>query len=267
MNEQKPVKAPLVEVLHRLDQIARTHPNTRLVVDMARDATNEAARHQVKQLEGARRLRRQRDRARRHAAQLLDALAAAPVVPLTGARLPAQEVLQPYRQLRNEHFPSAARVLHEIAGKGEARDFQLILVERILRKGARTLAEAMLRKPDTDRAAFRERLRDHLGRKLVRLLNREAGCRVNPEAGAMLNELMRRSLTLVDDLLLTNPPVRLFWPQAGQPFDPVLEERGGGKPGNDRRQVRAVLFPGLRAYDPGPMLLERAVVATVHATE
>jgi hypothetical protein len=260
-------KTPLAEVLQRLDQIVRGHPNARLVVDMARDATNEAARHQAKQLEAARRLRRQRDRARRHSAHLLDALAAAPVVPPAGARLTAQEVLQTYRQLRNEQFPAAARTLHDLAGRGEARDFQLILVARILRKGQRMLAEATLRQPDADRAAFRDRLRDHLGRKLVKLLNREAGCRVNPGTGAMLNELMRRSLALLDDLVMTNPPVRLVWPQPGQPFDPALEERGGGKPGNERRLVRAVLFPGLRAFDPLPMLLERAVVATAHAPE
>src|SRR5262245_25044185 len=176
MNEPRtPNKTPLVEVLHRLDQIARSHPNTRLMVDLARDATNEAARQQVKQLETARRLRRQRDRARRHAAQLLDALAAAPVVPPAGAQLTAEAVLGPYRQLRNEQFPAAARVLHDLAGKGEARDFQLILTERILRKGQRTLAEATIRKPGSDRAAFRDRLRDHLGRKLVKHLNREAG--------------------------------------------------------------------------------------------
>ncbi|MGL4551191.1 MAG: hypothetical protein ACRC33_08385, partial [Gemmataceae bacterium] len=232
----------------------------------ARDATNEAARQQGAQMETARRLRRQRDRARRHAAGLLDLLAAAPLTARPGGPS-AEDMLGPFRALRNDLYPAAARRLHELAGKGESRDFQLILAERVMRKGQRTLTEASLRRPDADRAELHARLREHLGTKLVKHLTKRAACRVNPEGAAALEDLMTRSLRLIDDLLTTDPPARLFWPEPGQHYDPAAHERGGGKAGGEHRVIRAVLFPGLRAFGPVPTVLERASVATMHAEE
>jgi hypothetical protein len=260
-------RPPLIEVQQRLDQIVRGHPAARLLVDMARDATNEAARQQAGMLSSVRRLRRQRDRGRQQAGKILDALAASPVMLRPRTDLPTEAVLDPYRQLRQDGYPAVAKSLHELAGKGEARDFQVILVDQVLRLGQRTLTEAMLRKPDDDRAELRERLRHHLGGRLLKRLARAAGCRVTPPVGAQLDGLVGRTLTLLEDLLATNPSVRLFWPEVGEHLDASLHERGGGKAAVERRSVRAVLFPGLRAFGPMPGVLQKALVATKHTKD
>lgn len=249
-------KPPLLEVIQHLDQLAHRHPGDRLLVDMARDAVTEAARQQAALLSANRRLRRQRDREQTLLDRTLDAVAASAAVVRPGT--PFTDALHAeYRALKTEVYPETARRLHEVAGKGEARDLQLIMVEQVMRPGQRTLLEALLLKPDADRADLRRRLADHVGKALLRRLTRKAGCRVNPEAGAKVDALILRSLELIDGLLSTDPSVRLTWPAAGEPFDAHRHERVGGKVTPDR-VIRAVLFPGLRGGD----VAERALVAT-----
>lgn len=263
-NSQRP---PLLEVHQRLDQIVAAYPATRLLVDMARDAATEAARLQAAVLSQLRRMRRKRERQRQEAHHLLDALAASPAVLAPASAVAAASLIEPFGQLKREVYPALARRLHDTGGRGEARDFQVLLVEHVLRHGLRPLVESQLLQPSKDRATLRERLRAHMAGRLGKHLAAQAGYRVTPDIGVKIDEVIRRSLALLDDVLHTSPPARLYWPEPGAKFDPEWHERGGGKPGNDHRVVRGTLFPGLRLFGPNAGVLERAVVATKRADE
>lgn len=255
-------RPPLLEVHQRLEQIVQAYPAARLLVDMARDAATEAARLQAAILSHVRRLRRKRDLQRDEGHRLLDALAESPAILAPKAAVQPEALTEAFALLKRETFPNLARRLYDEAGRGEPRDFQVILVEGILRHGQRPLVEAQLLHVGKDRAALRERLRQHVARRLGKNLVAQTGFRVTPDVGAKIDEVIRRSLTLLDDVLHTNPPARLYWPGPGAPFDPEWHERTGGKPGNEGRMVRGTLFPGLRVFGPTGGPLERAVVAT-----
>jgi hypothetical protein len=256
-------KLPLLEIQQHLDQIMRHHPALRLLVDMARDAVGEAARQHTQLQAGLRRARKQRQRMRQQRAELLDALVA------SGQRLAgdaaaasSEEVMSAYRTLRDT-FPERATELEAVAQRGESRDFRRVLVERVLLRGQRTLAEALVRKPTlTDRAALHTRLAEHLLRRVGRYLARRFGCTIDRTLRHTLMGLITDSLNLLEAMLRTNdPPLRLLWPRRGSLFQLEWHERLGEKPSHQPRDVRAVLFPGLVQVGKG-QCLARALVAT-----
>src|SRR5262245_24438104 len=138
MSERKANKpagkeGPLVEVLRRLEQIASKHPDTRLTVDMARDAVREAERQLAYVLARARRSRRKRRHQRGHPRELFDALARVPVPPCPLPEIPPSqdETIAAYRRLREERLPNLARDLHAAANRGDTRDYMLILSDQV----------------------------------------------------------------------------------------------------------------------------------------
>ena len=258
-------KLPLLEIQQHLDQILRHHPASRLLVDMARDAVREAARQHTQLQAGLRRACKQRQRMRQQRAELLDALVA------SGQRLTnnavsapsSDEVMSAYRVLRDATFPERAAQLEAVAQRGESRDFRRVLVERVLLRGQRTLAEALVRKPMlTEDAALHSRLGEHLLGRVGRHLARRFGCTIDRTLRHALLGLITDSLHLMQSLLRTSePPLRLLWPRRGSRFQLEWHERLGEKPSHQPRDVRGVLFPGLVQVVPG-VCLARALVAT-----
>ncbi|MBY0231134.1 MAG: hypothetical protein K2W96_17755 [Gemmataceae bacterium] len=257
-------KQPLAEILERIEGFAKRHPGERLEADLARDAVVDAGR-QLHFLAGKVRLaRRKRKRLRDDAARLLDALTHSPAPRWPMPETP--DLLEPladnYRRLKNEAFPAFASRLCAAAGRGEPRDFALVLCDTILRRGERILVEGLILHPTAGRPALIERVRPLLGGQLVKVLARRAGHRMSPEIGQLADQLIRLSLTLIDGMLHTFPAVRFYWPAIGTVYDAAKHERTPGKaePAGERF-VRFPLFPGL-AFADGPRLVERAVVAT-----
>lgn len=269
MSEQKtnkPVAAregPLVEVKRRLEQIAGKHPDTRLTVDMARDAVQEAERQLAFLAARARRSRRKRLRQRDHIRELFDALARVPVPPWSVPEPSSlqEETVASYRQLREQGLPNLARELHAAANRGDTRDYLLLLSDQVLRRGQRMLIEGLVHHPGTARVALAERIRPLLGGQLCKVLARQAGYRMAAEPGKSTDALLRQALALLDALMHTSPSLRLFWAEPGEAFDPSRHERSAGKPASDGRAIRATLLPGLWLPGEG-RVLERALVAT-----
>ncbi|MFQ3594239.1 MAG: hypothetical protein SNJ82_13750 [Gemmataceae bacterium] len=259
-------KLPLLEIYRYLDQILRLHPASRLLVDMARDAITEAIRQHSQLLAALRQSRRKRRQHRRQRAELLDALLASgwPI----GATSPYTDDEPPtlvahYQTLRETIFPEQAKQLQAVSQRGEPRDFLRVLSERILLRGQRTLAEALLRKPRLDdRTALRSRLGQHLLGRLCRHLTRRFGCTLDTSVRAALGATINEALALIERLLLTRETVlRLLWPPPGTIVDSQWHERLGGKASHSPRRVQAVLFPGLIKGTPASCLV-RALVAT-----
>ena len=274
---------PLFEVQRLLDQIVRQSPGVRLLVDMVRDAVTEAARQQTQLQAALRRGQKKRRRLRRQRAELLDALVASgwPCCPgplLSGAALDevtsrpaldggtsgaALDVVATYQRLRDSTLREYAQQLLAVSPRGDLRDFLRLLSERILLRGQRTLAEALLRKPSlVDRLALRARLSDHLLGRLGRHLTRRFGTALDASLRQGLSAFIHDALLLLEGLLhRTDPVLRLLWPQRGSALNSEQQERLGGKPIEPQRRVQAVLFPGLIDRTQ-QTCLSRALVAT-----
>jgi hypothetical protein len=257
--------SPLDEVASHLAQIASKHPDTRLTVDLANDALHDVTR-QMKHLAGKAQRSRRRHRALRHLTNdLLDALAQVPTPPW-GDGSPGEEGLAVYQPLRARVLPSLASALHAETGRGEVRDYLLLLSEQVLRRGQRALVAGYVRGAGPGRAALCERVcplvMGHLGKALARL----TGSRLSAAARQSAEAAIRQALAALDVLLHSSPSVRLFWPSQGEPVDAARHERGSGKGQAEDRVVLATLLPGLWAPAEG-RVLEKALVATRRASE
>src|SRR4051812_27569751 len=123
MSSSQPAQArarparPLVEVVQRLEQIAQLHPDTRLSVDMARDAVSEASRELGLLASKVRRGRRLRRRQRGHIRQLVEAVLSVPVPPwpLPHPAPTPEDAAEAFRLLRHEGLPALASELHAAA--------------------------------------------------------------------------------------------------------------------------------------------------------
>jgi len=269
-------KLPLLEIQRHLDQIGRQSPSVRLLVDMARDAVTEAARQQTQLQAALRRGQKKRRRLRRQRAELLDALVASgwpsccakPTASSaaaidSAASAGAIDVVATYQRLRDTALDEYAQQLQAVSQRGERRDFLRLLSERILLRGQRSLAEALLCKPSlVDRLALQMRLSDHLLGRLARHLTRRFGTRLEASLRQGVLAFIHDALTLLVGLLhRTDPVLRLLWPQRGSALNSKHHERLGGKPIEPQRRVHAVLFPGLIELAQ-QSCLRRALVAT-----
>jgi hypothetical protein len=258
---------PLLEVHQQLDQLSRAYPAAKLLIDLARDATNEAVRQQTQLTARLRRSRRRQRHLRKQRAELLDGIAGFPLqlgLPLESAC--EAELLQRFTALREREFAPLAEQLHRRAGRGELRDFRRLLADRILLRGQRTLIEAYLRKPHTRLDLLLDRLAQHLSHRLVRRLARPLGQPVDQTHCQAVHALAASALQFIAAMLAHPGVLRLSWPRPGDIFDPAMHERGSGKPSQEPRRVLAVLFPGLVRRTSTPHLLARAVVATQRNT-
>lgn len=254
-------KGPLAEVIRHLDQISRQHPATRLVVDMARDAVQEARQQMAALAKKARQAQRKRRRQRDHVHELFDALASVPVPSWSLPQTPPSQddALALYRQLREQTLPQFAQELQTAANRAEARDYLLLLSDHVLRRGQRMLIEGLVHHPKTSREALIERARAPLAGQFQKMLAKQAGYRLSQELSRATDTVLRKALTLLDVLLHTSPSLRLFWTEPDTPFDASRHERS--KSSSEPRLVRATLMPGLWMPVEG-RVLERAIVAT-----
>ncbi len=264
--------SPLAEVLAELDRIKQdTSPGeVRLHADLARDAVVEVFRQVQERLrhlsKRRRKLKRQRHNLRARLVDLLHELSTGPVVlpRRPGRPLAGHEWLTAtYRRLREVDFPGLALAIHEASGKKNTATFQLLLMEEVLVRGSRVLAEQLVRLGGTlpaEDETFLNRLRDHIAGKVCSRLARQMGYPVTPLLGKQLHGLIGLALPFLEGLLTAAPPGRLIVPRPGSRFDPARHEPIGGQRSTGELKVTETLFPGYVILSDPPRVVERAQV-------
>jgi hypothetical protein len=266
--------AALVEVLHLLDRIHKDHPAARLDADLARDAVLDLYRKLGSQLQRAvaklRSAQKKRDQLHDRLVEVLHDLATGPMPlpPVPGrAAVPHEQLAEQFRQLKTKDFPALAGRLQTAVGRSGVPAYQRFLVEEILLKGSRILAEHLLRHAGTDasrtaegEAQFLAQLRHHVAGNVARGLARKVAFQVSPEFGADIDTLIGRSLGTLLDLMTATPAGRLLLPADQAAFDPSVHEPSPGRPAVGK--VRATLFPGYLVLESPPRVVEKALVFT-----
>lgn len=271
--DASPSETTLAEFFALLDRANPGEGPRMLQFDLARDAATELFGRQAKQIQ---RLQRRLDRMTERAAILKerhrDLLRHLPQSSLTfqpaegEARPGLDEVVATYSRLRQRSVPVLVHLLHVAAG-GNERTYLQILTEEVLDRGSHILTEYLLlhsaapRTADEDRH-FTEGLCDHLAGKVNRVLAHRGGYQVTPEVGAHLATLIRVAVAFLRDVWLSEPPLRLLFPDPETPFDPDQHERLGGRSPRLDRIVSATLFPGLVHHRADGGVIARARVST-----
>jgi hypothetical protein len=272
-------RAKTLEFVERLDQIAKGHPASRLLVDMAQDAGMEIFRKQAAQLRRLwhelGKMRQKRDGVRDRLMSLVHAITTTPPLLPRIAGRPAvahDELRQTFAQLQSRDFPDLALLLHDRIGRSDVARYQRFLVDEILIKGSRMLLEYLIHHVSEASSAevetsFLGRLRDHIAGSLCHMLAKKAGYQMTPDAGKRRDALIDRSLAWLADLLTATPPGRLIAPLSGSPFDPARHEPTAGRPSEGELKVTAMLFPGYLVCGEVPAVAEKAMVFTAKAGE
>jgi hypothetical protein len=273
----RPGKQPsaLVDLLAQLDRIKQdpTASEVRLRSDLARDSAEELftkirkqMRRQAIQL---RRLQERSDRWRNRLTDLLHELSTGPVIlPRVPGRPPVshQELTATFRKLKTHDLSGLAHALQAAVGGGELPAYQRFLVDEIVVKGARIVAEHLIRlasepgQPNEEE--FMARLRHHVAGNVSQGLARQVNYKVTPEVGKHIDTIISVVLRLLNDLLTTTPPGRLLLPRDGGPFDPERHEALAGRPTTGDLRVKATLFPGYVILSEPPVVVEKALVYT-----
>ncbi len=273
----KPAKA--LEFVERLDQIAKGHPASRLLVDMAQDAGLELFRKQTVQLrklwQEVGRIRQKRDQLHDRMVSLLHALTTTPpLLPRMDGRVPVppEELQHVYMQLRANDYPSFAHLLHDEIKRSDVLAYQRLLTEEILIKGSRMLLEYLLHhasEPSSSETetTFLGRLRDHIAGALNHTLAKKKGYQMTLEVGKQRDTLIDRSLAWLADLLTATPPGRLLAPLPDSPFDPARHEPLAGRPDEGKLKVATTLFPGYMMCGEVQTVVEKALVYTEEVGE
>lgn len=268
----------LAEFFDLLGRVEPAEGARKLQFDLARDAAVDLFNRLTQQTEKLQR-RLDRSRLRRRALvtrhhELLDHLARGHVVFAAESEPSppgqADELIATYRRLRKRTFPVLANMLHA-AGGGADRVYLTLLTEEVLARGQCIIAEYLVlhsmhpRTPEQDRR-FREELLAHLGGRVNRALARKTGYHLTPEVGGHLNTLLQVTIAFLWELLLSHPPMRLFFAEPGSPFDAERHERLSGHTPRHPRLVGATLFPGLLRHGPPRTLLAPVRVSTRRVT-
>jgi hypothetical protein len=272
---RKPEKT--LEFADRLDQLAKSYPATRLMVDLARDAGLEVFRKQARQI---RRLAHEVTRMRKKRNQLHDRLVEmlhevtthTIILPRPPGRpvVDHEALLTTFRRFKAADFPALAQLLHDRIGRGEVVAYQRFLVDEVLITGSRILAEHLIRHasqpatPETE-AAFARTLHDHIAGNVLDGLAKKVSYQMTPDEGQPLGVLIRDVLVFLEELLTASPPLRLIVTRPDSPFDPARHEPIHGRPSEGALTVTATLFPGLVRYGPDDRVEEKALVYTDHA--
>jgi hypothetical protein len=264
--------AALVEVLTLLERIHKDHPAARLDADLARDAVLDLYRKLGTQLQRVvsrlRKVVKKRDLLHDRLVEVLHDLATGPteLPPVPGRpAVPHDQLAAQFAQLKTTDFPALAARLQSAVGRSGIPAYQRFLVDEVLVKGSRILAEHLIRHAGQQRTAegetqFHAQLRHHVAGNVARGLARKVGFRVTPEFGADIDALIDRSLGLLLDLMTARPACRLLLPDDQAVFDSLQHEPSPGRPPIGR--VRATLFPGYLVLETPPRIVEKAVVFT-----
>ena len=274
--DKRPKLPPaLADLLGQLDKMKQdpTGSQVRLRADLARDSAEELfvkMRRQLRrQASQIRKLEERSDRWRGRLTDLLHELSVGPVIlpPLPGGT-PAShdELTERFRKLKNHDVAGLAQTLKAAVGGGELPAYQRFLVDEIVVKGCRIVAEHLIRLasatgPNNERE-FMDRLRHHVAGNVVQGLARQVNYQVRPEVGQHLDGVIGSALRLLEDLLTTTPPGRLVLPRDGSPFDPERHEPLAGRPSTGELRVKATLFPGYVILGSPAVVVEKAVVYT-----
>ena len=264
--------ALMQDFLEQLDRINRQFPGARLLVDLARDSGLEMAR---KLGQRTKRLRARLEKAetRRHdiqsrLADLLHELSTSTaMLPVVAGQpsLEAEPLVERFRHLRDEAYPSLARALRELLGQGSRRAIMRFLAEEILYRAGPIIAEHRLRHShrvwsEEGEHGFLADLRLHVAGKVNSALARTTGLKMTPAAAKHLDALIGSSLEILAALMTATPQARLVVPAPGTPLDPVAHLVRGTEDFGKSPVVRAVLFPGLMVLQTPTRIIEPALV-------
>jgi hypothetical protein len=273
----KPVKpSPLAEVLQQLEAMKSdaSASGVRLHADLARDTVEELfgklrlqLRNQARQI---RRLQDRSDKWRYRLTELLHDLSTGPVIlPRAAAHPPAshEQLIETFRQLERGDFLELAKTLHDAAGASDVPAYLRFLVDEILVKGSRIVAEHLVRHasgahPPQEENEFMERLRNHVAGNVCQGLARLVNYQVTPEVGEHLDRVIVTVLHFLNDLLTATPPGRLLISYDDSPFDPERHQPIHGRPSTGDLKVSATLFPGYVILSDPPQVVEKAQVYT-----
>jgi hypothetical protein len=271
----------LAELLAQLDRMKQdpTASEVRLRSDLARDSAEELfskMRRQLRKQAGLlRKLQERSQRWRSRLTELLHELTTGPVVlPAVPGGTPVKqdELTVTFRKLKTHDVPGLAQAIHAAAGAGELPAYQRFLVEEIVVKGSRIVAEHLIRLASapvgrTGEEEFLGRLRHHVAGNVSRGLARQVNYKTTPETGQHLDAVIGAVLRLLNDLLTATPPGRLLLPLDGGPFDPQRHEPLAGRPTTGELKVKATLFPGYVILAEPPVVVEKALVYTDRAEQ
>jgi hypothetical protein len=276
----KPPKQPsaLVDLLAQLDRMKQepTASEVRLRSDLARDSAEELFGKLRKQLRRQalqlRKLQERSERWRTRLTELLHDLSTGPVIlPGVPGRTPVahEELTATFHKLKSHDLPGLAQTLQTAVGGGDLPAYQRFLVDEIVVKGARIVAEHLIRLASEpglpSEEEFLARLRHHVAGNVVQGLARQVNYKVTPEIGKHLDVVISAVLHLLSNLLTTTPPGRLLLPLDGEPFDPARHEALAGRPKSGELRIRATLFPGYAILSTPPTVVEKALVYTERA--
>lgn len=278
---EKPIKIPsaLADLLAELDLLKQdpTASAVRLHSDLARDAAQEAFAKLVRRARRkeakARKAQERAERWRSRLNDLLHELATGPVVlpPVPGSRPASHDDLTAtFRKLKGDDVPRLAQAIRAAVGSGELPAFQRFLVEEIVVKGGRIVAEHLVRLASRPAGAdgeeeFSRQLRHHVAGNVVHVLARKANYKVTTEIGRHLDAVIGTVVGLLSDLMTAAPPGRLLLPRDGSAFDPARHEPLAGRPSSGELRVKATLFPGYVILARPSVVVEKAVVYTEKA--
>jgi len=276
----KPAKQPsaLTDLLAQLDRMKQdpTASEVRLRSDLARDSAEELFTKLRKQLRRQaiqlRKAQERSDRWRHRLTDLLHDLSTGPVIlPRVPGHVPVahEELTATFHKLKSHDLPGLAQTLQNVVGGGELPAYQRFLVDEIVVKGARIVAEHLIRLASEpghpNEAEFMSRLRHHVAGNVSQGLARQVNYKTTPEVGKDVDAVISAVLRLLNDLLTTTPPGRLLLPHDGDPFDPERHEALAGRPTTGEPRVKATLFPGYVILSEPPVVVEKALVYTERA--
>jgi hypothetical protein len=255
--DEKKQAALMLDFLEQLERITRQFAGARLLVDLARDSGLEMARKLGKRVKRLRARLEKADSRRNdiqtRLADLLQELSTSTALLPVVAGQPLREaepLVERFRQLRDEAYPSTARGLRDLLEQGSRRAIMKFLAEEILYRAGPIIAEHQLRHAhrawnEEIEATFLADLRLHVAGKVNSALARTTGLKMTPPIGKHLDALIGNSLDTLAGLMTATPQARLVVPAVGSALDAKGYLVRNPEKGGESAVVRAVLFPGL----------------------